>query len=620
MKKFVIIVLFSILALVSCQEELNVGNDILSTPVTKSGDSDSAFGIDSSTVNKADTIKISKWDALKIVEPITSRYPDRWVEISNELIPAETKIEYSTSGLKANEDAALFFESPGYDSWLLVVGPDVTMNNSEALLHLFVDIESGEITDKWIEGMAVVEWDTSRNTYTKAEEKILLKKPALSPLRTSPSKWAVIIGGASSSYYNYERYWGDCHDVYIALTQELNYSPSQIFCLFSDGQNSGNDRRIGQYTYDSSPLDFDGDGYADIDYSATASNVSWLFSNLGIYVSSGDEVLVFVTGQGERIGNTSYISLWGGDKMSPSGLSAELSKLGSDVITDVVMGQSYSGGFTSLHLGGNRTIVTATNATEVARGIEWGDFDYFLHFWTDALYNLNPNTVGPYSNGDGYCSSFEIFKYAETESEPFTNIPVVNYYETPQINYGPDAFSWGHDLEGNNFVPSITGPDYVSVNNNSLYTLNGFPSSYSRTWLNSTNLTKMSSNNNTITVRGNITSSSQFVSLGANVTARFSDLGENIDITKEIVSVWKPGQYLYCNHILGGNGVYYIGGYGWDGTYGFNWESGNDAWQITGQNDNIVYVSEGYTLDPVPLMVSFFNPLGEMIFVLDQVH
>lgn len=620
MKINISLIILGLLALVSCQEKLNI-NDIMSTPVTKSGDSDSAFGVDSSSANKTETIKIGKWDALKIAEPITSKYSNRWIDISNEIIPANSRIEYSTSGLKAHEEKSLFLDSPETDSWLLVVGPDVTMNNRQPLLHLFVDIKSGEVTEKWLDGMAVTEWDTSRNIYIENNEKIFEKeKPSASYSKTTHSKWAVIIGGASSSYYNYERYWKDCRDAYLALTQELNYPANNIYCLFSDGQNIANDRRIAPNTYDSSPWDFDGDGYADIDYSATKANVSWVFNVLGVLAYSGDEVLVFVTGQGERSGNTSYISLWGGDTLSPVELSSELSKLEPGVTIDIVMGQSYSGGFTSLHQGFDRTIVAATGATEISHGIEWGDFDFFLHYWTEALYsnNVNPNTTGAYSNGDGYLSSFEIFKYAENESYSFTHTSL--YSETPQINSGPDAYSWGHDLEGNSFVPYITGPDYVSVNTINLYTLNGLSSSYSRSWLNSTNLYKVSSNTNTISVRGNITSSSQFVSLGANVTARFSDLGENIDITKQIISVWKPGQYLYCGHIYGGNGVYSIGGYGWDGTYGYNWESGNDAWQITGQNDNIVYVSEGYTPDPVPLMVSFFDPLGEMIFVLDQVH
>lgn len=610
-----------LLALASCQEELNISNGILSIPVTKSGDSDSAFGTDTMSVNKTDTIKISKWDALEIVEPITSKYPDRWVNVSNEVVPAGTMIEYSTYGVPETKESAVYFKSPDFNSWLLVVGPDMAINGRQQQLHLFVDTNSGEVVSKLIEGQAVAIWDTSRDVYLENDSRTtLMEKSAPTPTRTSPNKWAVIISGGISRQNNHIRFWNDCREAYVTLTQHLGYPTDHIFCLVSDGISPGYDRMYDANSYDSSPLDFDGDGYVDINYSATKSNISTVFTTLGNLVSDGDEVVLFVADHGDRNNNTSYICLWGGEKMSPSELLCEILKLGTGVSLDIVMGQCYSGGFTSMIRGDKNTIITAAGATETSTGCPFfgnAVYDYFLYYWTMAIKNINPNTSGFFSNGDGFLSSFEIFKYTKFYTMDDPN--VLN--EIPQINYnGPDAFSWGHDLEGNNFVPIISGPDYVSVNNSSLYTLSGLPTSYSRTWLNSSDLFRVSSNTNTITVRGNITSSSQFVSLGANVTARFSDLGENIDVTKKIISVWKPGQYLYGGHISGGNGVYSIGGYGWDGTYGFNWESGNDAWQITGQNDNIVYVSEGYTPDPVPLMVSFFNPLGEMVFVLDQVH
>lgn len=620
MKKVSFIALLAILSFVSCQEDLTVSNDFTLEPVTKSGGSDSPA--DTLSYNKDNTIKISKWDALKIVEPITSKYPDRWVDVSNNVIRAGTKIEYSTYGVKEAEEYATYFNSPSFDSWLLVVGANLAINGRQTRLHLFVNIETGEVVEEWVNGMAVIDWDTSRDIYIRSEGGTSLReKPRPSPSRTAPNKWAVIISGGINKNENHMRFWNDCREAYTTLTQYLSYPANQIYCLISDGTDSGDDRRIGANSFDSSPLDFDGDGCVDINYSATKSNISTVFDNLGNLVTDGDEVLLFVADHGDRINNTSYICLWGNEKMSPSELLSEILKLGTGVSVDIVMGQCYSGGFTSLIRGANNTIITSAGATETSIGCPFfgvSVYDYFLYYWTEAIHNIDPSVSNNYySNGDGYLSSFEIFKYAKAHTMADSNV----FNETPQINNnGPDAFSWGHDLIGNNFVPYITGADYVSCNNNCVYTLSGLPSSYSRSWVISSDLTNITSNNNSITVKGNITSSSQFVSLDDYVIARFSDLGETIDVTKEIVSVWKPGQYLYCNHISGGAGVYYIGGYRWNGTYGFVWESGNDAWQITGQNDNIVYVSEGYTLDPVPLMVSFYNPLGEMIFVLDEVH
>lgn len=610
MKRFAFALVVEMLVVLSCQKETELNTTFSSEPSTRSTESSL----------KEDSLLIKKKDALEIVEPIATKFPNRWVDISNEIIPAGSRIEYSIYGVRSKTEDALYFDSPQYDSWLLLIGPDTSINGCQTLLHIFVNIQTGEISELWLDGMAVVEWDTSRDIYNNSDDSLILKeKPKPSPSRTSPNKWAVILSGGVNKKNNYDRYWYDCKYIYETLTQELNYPSNHIFCLVSDGTSSEEDRRTGEYTYDSSPLDFDGDGYADIGYSATLSQLSLVFSTLGGLVSEGDEVLLFVTDHGSRSNNSSYICLWGGEQLSPVDLLCLLLEIDLGATVDIVMGQCYSGGFIpTLYYGSNRTtIVTASSETETSTGTPLGwiwSYDYFLHYWTEAINNINPSVSGPYSNGDGYLSSFEIFKYAKT-----LTTSDLNAHETPQM-IGPDALSWGHDLEGNSFVPFISGADYVSNNISTLYSLSGLPASYSRSWVLSSDLTNVSSDNNSITVRGNISSSSQFCSLNNFVSARFSDLGETIDITKKINSVWKPGYYFNQHHIYGGNGVYYIGGDLWPDNYGYNWECGNIAWQITSQNNNVVYITEGYTLDPVPLMVSFYDPLGEYIFVYDVIQ
>lgn len=610
MKNIAIVLFVGLFVFLSCRKDTGLKVAFSSEPFTRSTES----------ALKEATHIINKKDALRIVEPITNKYPDRWVDISNEIIPAGARIEYSIYGVRSKAEGALFFDSPQYDSWLLLIGPDTSINGCQTLLHLFVNIQTGEVSELWIDGMAVIEWDTSRDIFNKSEDSVILnEKPKPSHSRTSPNKWAVILSGGVDMKHNYDRYWYDCKYIYETLTQKLNYPYNHIFCLVSDGTSNGIDRKIGYNTYDSSPLDFDGDGYADIGYSATLSQLSTVFTTLGDLVSEGDEVLIFITDHGSRDNNESQICLWGGEQLSPFNLMCLLLEIDPGATIDIVMGQCYSGGFIpTLYNGSNRTtIVTATGETETSTGTPLGwiwPYDYFLHYWTEAINSINPSVSGSYSNGDGYLSSFEIFKYAKTHtmSDP-------NASETPHIS-GPDALSWGHDLVGNSFVPYISGADYVSNNNTSLYSLSGLPSSYSRSWLLSSDLRNISSDNNSITVKGNITSSSQFCSLNNFVSARFSDLGETIDITKKINSVWKPGYYFNQHHIYGGNGVYYIGGDLWPDNYGYNWVCGNVAWQITSQNNNVVYITEGYTLDPVPLMVSFYDPLGEYIFVYDEVQ
>lgn len=448
------------------------------------------------------------------------------------------------------------------------------------------------------------------SVYSKENAPDLKTKPEPNPSRTSPSKWAVIINGGQDSTHNYKRYWNDCHDVYEAITTELNYPFNQVFCLVSDGIASGQDRRISYSGYDSSPIDYDGDGYIDVTSSATYNDIDGLIGYLEDYVSAGDEVLVVVTGPT----NNGYIYLWGNDTLSPDEFSYQLDRLGYDVNIDVVLGTSASALYIDDLVADHRTIITATDPYSVASPYNsFEEHGNFLHYWLEAINTIDPTVSGQFSNGDGYLSSLEIFKYAEYQ------LQLMLLSDSPQINFGPDVFSWGHDLEGNSFVPFLTGPEYADQTYYGLYTVNNLPSSITTSWSLSGNLRQVASTNSSVTIAGNLPPS-QYVSSGAYVEASFTDLGCTFSLRKDIKSVWKGGQYMNQNLIQGSNGVYYLGGNMWSGTYGFNWECVDPQWQITSQNNNFVYIWEGYTPNPVPLMVSFYAPSGSMIFIFDYVN
>lgn len=56
------------------------------------------------------------------------------------------------------------------------------------------------------------------------------------------------------------------------------------------------------------------------------------------------------------------------------------------------------------------------------------------------------------------------------------------------------------------------------------------------------------------------------------------------------------------------------------GEYDYQWYSTNPAWMITGYIASTASVLEGLTDNPVSLVVSFYDPLGEQITVSDQVY
>ncbi|MCQ2172562.1 MAG: C13 family peptidase [Bacteroidales bacterium] len=569
------------------------------------------------TKSYSDTSYLSKIDALEIVEPVIRKYPDRWVDISQDLIMPNTTIEYNAYGIKFGDAVAPSTKSPEYESWLIVIGPDVTLNGGQKQLHIFVNALSGEFVETWLDGCAIMNWDTSRNAYIDNgvdNSRLMPKELQRSPSPT-PSRWAVIISGGVSKSSNYARYWNDCQYIYNTLTQELNYPSNHIFCLVSDGTDPAEDRRTGLGSYDSSPLDFDNDGYYDIGYSATKANISVVFNYLRGVVSSGDEVFVFVTDHGEPGG---VLNLWNNETMSPSEFNAELCKLGSAVLIDVVMGQCYSGAFIPYLSGRNRTISTAVNDSQQSSGSSINGFDYFLRYWTDAIYNINPAIVNNHSNGDGYRSIFEQFHYAEAYTLSATTS------ESPMLSGTPSILPWGHDILGQQFLPNIQGNDNVSINTPTNYSINGLPTTISPTWTCSNNLYIVSNSDHSASIRGNNIPFSQFVSVGASVSATFIDLGKSWIITKDISYVWKPGMYVGYNHIVGNNGAYILHNCPenaiFPNTYGYQWTSSNPARPIVSQNGASVYLLQNQGAGPTTLSVSFYDPFGCLIYVSDQIY
>lgn len=594
----------------SCQDNLSPENDYL----VESSLKNNGVTIDSNSINS-----ISKEDALRIIKPLTDRYPDRWVDISDNIIPAKSLIGYNALGIKRDGDSPATFEAPDYDSWLAVIGPDGTVNGGQELLHIFINSSNGDFSEIRINGRAIVDWDTSRNVYVthETDNTRLMNKILPNTRSSNPTQWAVILSGGANSSNNYDRYWNDCQYVYIALTQELGFPTNHIFCLVSDGLDPAFDRKIGPNTYDSSPVDFDNDGYIDIAYSASKTNLATVFSYLGSVVTDGDEVLLFVTDHGEEGG---LIDLWNGETLTPLELNTELNKLGHSVMIDVVMGQCFSGACIPSLSANNRTIVTAVNGYEYSHAnTVYGGYDYFLRYWTDGIYSATPSVSGQHSNGDGYLSLFELFHYAKSNPQASAGT------EHPLRSSTPTLLIWGHDLELNSFIPFIVGGNYASTYVSTDYTLYGLPSSLTPSWQCSNNLTIDSSNSSSASISGYNLQTSQYVSLGALLSATFTDLGENWSVDKEILSVWKPGYYIGYNHILGTNyGCYFLEDYPsigtYPGTYGYQWFLSNSTWQIVSQNGASVNILEMPYQGSIYLSVAFHDPFGGEIYVSDQVH
>jgi hypothetical protein len=326
-------------------------------------------------------------------------------------------------------------------SWVYFVDEQPFANWSHNCRYLFVNKESGKITSKpdMNPPKDIEKWRMLTNYPELPEGKKFNLKNKQSMLKSGlvPSKcYAVIISGGANAYNNWVRYWNDCEAIYSALVNVYGYLDSHIYVLISDGTSSGNDRHLYDGTYDSSPLDLDGDGDNDIQYSATKSNISSVFNTLSGILDSDDFLFIYTTDHGGlQSGDDVYINLWG-ETMNDDEFATEVDKVSAGSIS-VVMEQCYSGGFVSDLSASGRTIATACSASESSYAMSPSYiYDEFVFHWTAAVAGEDPdgNTIDADENDDGYVSMQEAFNYAESEDV---------CSETPQYN---STYHWGYYL------------------------------------------------------------------------------------------------------------------------------------------------------------------------------
>lgn len=229
------------------------------------------------------------------------------------------------------------------------------------------------------------------------------------------SQYAVIIGGGTSKYDNYARYWNDCSFIYKTLIHTYGYKKSNVYVLMSDGQNPGVDQLNGNDTI-SSPLDLDGDNIADIGYATTKQNISNVFNELSTKMNAGDNLFIYTIGHGnydEERG--SFLALWGGVKFFANDLLTEINKINYQCIVNVVMGQCNAGGFSNW-LNNRINTVSTFAVTQDRPSVTYTDlpFDIFVELFTSAINGRDyfDNIVDADINNDGEVSMHEAFIYA----------------------------------------------------------------------------------------------------------------------------------------------------------------------------------------------------------------
>ena len=252
------------------------------------------------------------------------------------------------------------------------------------------------------------------NIKKKAEKESALEKTSYS------NDYAVIINGGRCPDENHERFWNNCSFMYKVLVGVYGYNPSHIYVIMSDGTNPDIDRTLDNGNQDSSPLDLDGNGTNDIQYSATIANISNVFDKISQNIAKQDNLFVYITDHGGKstIPAGSYISLWNFVTYYPYQLAKEMNKIQANSI-NVVMNTCYSGGFISSLEGSNRVIMTSCTADQLSWSTNDRYYDEFSYYWISAMAGAYPNgsKADADANKDGFVSMEEAFLFAKKHDQ-----------------------------------------------------------------------------------------------------------------------------------------------------------------------------------------------------------
>ena len=425
-----------------------------------------------------------------IIQAQSTQHIDReraWEIVKNEVLKGKSDrmfVYVSKDTKKANTLIATIYKpetTPSFESWFIFIDDEPLSNWEHPCRYIFVDVKDGHYEIRNMrrppsEDMDIlVQFNPSKSSCEISTAKELNVRSALQTYSdTLPAyhNYAVIISGGGNLYSNWDRYWNDCSEIYKTLIEKYHYPKDNIYVIMSDGTSPELDRRFLSGGYDSSPLDLDGDGFADIQYAATKANISSVFNQLSNTLTENDDLFVFTIDHGGLTddGHT-LLYLWNNDYITDTELAVEFNKVNAGHVM-VCMGQCNSGGFINYLQGNNKVIATACSKYETSKAMTNGIYDEFVYHWTSAVRRMTPtgNVVNANTNYDNIISMYEAFVYVENND---------TRDETPQYSSTPTLLGKGLSLAPDTRV-SISGSSALCDSND--YSITYLPSGANVSW------------------------------------------------------------------------------------------------------------------------------------------
>ena len=454
------------------------------------------------------------------------------ISVFEEKLPANTKIQLLGTSIN----------TPNYESWTFFIDDNPLANWGHPCRYAFVNIANGNIkiikqnmppvttrikpiTSKYSNKTGAIDLQLLRTKSIAAKTRSLNKNEA-------KNDYAVIISGGGNPSNNHIRYWNDCATIYSILRNTYMYPKDHIYVIMADGISTNKDRHLLNNEYDSSPLDLDGDGQDDIQYSAHKENIEFVFRQLAQRMTCDDNLFIFTTDHGTLVGKDkkqAALVLWDDSIITDKEFATALNKIDANKI-NICMEQCYSGGFIDDLESTSRLISTACRSDELSYATKNKMYNEFAFHWSAAVLGNYPSgeKANADTNNDGRISMSEAFNYA-------TKNDMKN--EHPQYSFLPKGIEHETFLRQNFH---IRGPK--TIYQTSTYTIENLPQGYNVKWSLSCHeglpfpSLKLDSN----TVKTCVIENKLFYPLSFNLIAQIINNGRVVEtITKKVKSLSK---------------------------------------------------------------------------------
>ena len=384
--------------------------------------------------------QISKEDAYDIVikQGLNGIVEGKTILVMSDMVAANTAIQTWKGPINL----------PDAEGWFFFIDDHPFANWEHPCRYVFVDAETGAYTEiearvppDNIGEMEELSWVDVPEASAPAEPLVITKNGQW--YAVNAKAYAVVISGGANAYNNWVRYWNDSSYIYKTLVNYYGLPDKNIYVLMSDGTDPGADRHHYDGSYDSSPLDLDGDGDNDIQYSATKANISTVFNALASTMDRDSYLFIFTTDHGgQESGEDCYLNLWG-ETIRDDQFAAEVNKITNHAGMIIVMEQCHSGGmlddlYDGVAVTDPPRIMAAACAYNESSWAMGPDYTYneFVYYWTAAVNWAYPGggAVDADADNDYMVQADEAFDFAESHDTAS---------ETPQYY---DTTSFGDDL------------------------------------------------------------------------------------------------------------------------------------------------------------------------------